>query len=127
MAALSSACLMIEEKSRIQEIAMYVFPRWIESVPLYYRKTNLWPKNSIIGDVKFFLIFFNYFKHIVFALAVGIVSMVYNRDYKAVKISLRWVVNLVCGESDDESIKKIEARDNKEEVVNDANAKILEI
>jgi hypothetical protein len=84
---LSTFGILFEAPARRGEIAMYVFPRYIESLKTYLGKMKLFPNIPMGG--KF-----------LFGLSIGLISNSFLQDERSVKKHFRWLLNFIMGESD---------------------------
>lgn len=89
MSTFSSIGICLEAPGRKIEIAQYTFPKFLEGKVHFFRKRQLIPQKIPFGA------------NATFALAIGLISYAYNHDVNSVKKSLRWLVSLIFGESDD--------------------------
>ena len=77
---------MIEQVGRRNELAMYMFPKFLESLPVYLGKMK---------QDRFFQIKFGH--NLLLALTMAITSFVYNTDVGSIKTSILFLLDLVIG------------------------------
>ena len=82
--AVASVGLLIEAPNRRAEIAMYVIPRYFESVPKFLGKLGLFPKVPLGVNL-------------LFGLSIAITSYCFFSDQESIKSHMRWLVRSVVG------------------------------
>ena len=70
------------------EIGQYTFPKILEGNVQFFRKRKLIPKKIPFGA------------NVTFALAIGFIAYAYNKDKYSVKKSMRWLIDVIFGGSD---------------------------
>jgi len=85
--------ILLERGTRQQEIAMYVLPKYLESIVPFLSKTKL-------------MITIPHFNKLLLALSVGIIVDVLNRDPLSIKRQFLWITRLILGGSDAEEVEE---------------------
>ena len=81
--------IFLEGRGRAMEIAMYVLPKYFETVPVFMGKMNLWP-NVPLG------------MNFLTGLAFGLLASCYFTDSQCIKSYLRTVLRCILGKANDE-------------------------
>jgi hypothetical protein len=89
--------ILFEAPARRGEIAMYVFPRYIESLKTFLGKMRLWPEIPMGGKL-------------LFGLAIGIIANTFLQDERSVKKHFRWLLKYIMGESDNNDNPEVAAK-----------------
>ncbi len=86
---LVSFIVLVEGSGRWPELAMYMFPKFLESIPIALTKVK---RDDLIN-----------FKHghsILFGIALAITSHIYYKDPVSVKKSMTFILDLIIGQDD---------------------------
>ena len=84
-AMICASSVLLDRPSRWGELSMNVFPRYLESLPIYFGKQHLWPRIPKGTNI-------------MFALAMGCIASVHFTDQEAVKRHFRFLLKLILGE-----------------------------
>lgn len=95
-ASVSPWAMLFEDKRRWAEYALNVFPRYLESIPVFIGKQGLWPvpRHSQVMN------------YLLMSISIGSISHVFFTDAKSVKRSLRWLVVRIMGPLEGDEIKE---------------------
>ena len=84
---LATCAVLWEAPSRQVEIAMNVVPRYFESLKIFLGKMHLFPEVPM-G------------RNLLLSLSMAIVSSCYFTDQESIKLTFRWLVQLIAGEGE---------------------------
>ena len=93
--ALASCTLLFEAPSRRGEIAINVFPRYLESIPIYLSKIDMLPRIPKAANL-------------LLGAGMGITSYCYFTDDTCIKSHIRWLVSLIAGDREEDEEEAIE-------------------
>ena len=83
---LISFVVFAESSHRWPELAMYMFPKFLETIPLSLAKVK---RDDLIN--------FKFGMHAVFSVALAITSHIYNKDPESIKKSMIFILDLIIG------------------------------